>query len=139
MSGTHHAARNSLNGCLVSDGLCRSLRIQRAMVPAVRTTTQTAQHRSSVHHRYDDPGDKDGCIFCVDGMVQLTPAGEKYKDIVKAIIPTHAHLDHLGAIPFLANKFKAPVFAIKIFCIFKKIITAVSWAYNVITMWFKCH
>lgn len=34
---------------------------------------------------------------------------KKYKDIVKAIIPTHAHLDHLGAIPFLANKFKAPI------------------------------
>lgn len=32
--------------------------------------------------RYDDPNDKDGCIFCVNGMVQLTPAGEKYKDII---------------------------------------------------------
>jgi len=32
--------------------------------------------------RYDDPGDKDGCIFCVGGMVQLTPAGEKFKDII---------------------------------------------------------
>jgi hypothetical protein len=32
--------------------------------------------------RYDNPGDKDGCIFCVEGMVQLTPAGEKFKDIV---------------------------------------------------------
>jgi len=32
--------------------------------------------------RYDNPGDKDGCIFSVDGMVQLTPAGEKYKDII---------------------------------------------------------
>jgi hypothetical protein len=32
--------------------------------------------------RYDNPGDKDGCIFCVEGMVQLTPAGEKYKDII---------------------------------------------------------
>ena len=32
--------------------------------------------------RYDEPNDKDGCIFCVDGMVQLTPAGEKYKDII---------------------------------------------------------
>jgi len=32
--------------------------------------------------RYDEPNDKDGCIFCVGGMVQLTPAGEKYKDIV---------------------------------------------------------
>lgn len=32
--------------------------------------------------RYDNPGDKEGCVFCVDGMVQLTPAGEKYKDII---------------------------------------------------------
>jgi hypothetical protein len=32
--------------------------------------------------RYDNPGDKDGCIFCVEGMVQLTPSGEKYKDII---------------------------------------------------------
>jgi len=32
--------------------------------------------------RYDNPGDKDGCIFCVDGMVQLTPAGEKFKDVI---------------------------------------------------------
>lgn len=32
--------------------------------------------------RYDEPNDKDGCIFCVDGMVVLSPAGEKYKDIV---------------------------------------------------------
>ena len=32
--------------------------------------------------RYDNPNDKDGCIFCVDGMVQLTPAGEKYKNII---------------------------------------------------------
>jgi len=29
---------------------------------------------------------------------------------VKAIIPTHAHLDHVGAIPFLASKFRAPIF-----------------------------
>lgn len=32
--------------------------------------------------RYDCPGDKDGCVFCVHGMVQLTPAGEKFKDII---------------------------------------------------------
>lgn len=32
--------------------------------------------------RYDNPNDKDGCIFCVDGMMVLSPAGEKYKDIV---------------------------------------------------------
>ncbi|MCX8147226.1 MAG: RNase J family beta-CASP ribonuclease [Candidatus Woesearchaeota archaeon] len=28
---------------------------------------------------------------------------------VKAIIPTHAHLDHIGAIPFLASKFDAEI------------------------------
>lgn len=29
-----------------------------------------------------------------------------WKDKVKAIIPTHAHLDHIGAIPFLAARFE---------------------------------
>ena len=28
---------------------------------------------------------------------------------VKAIVLTHAHLDHLGAVPFLSNKFNAPI------------------------------
>ncbi|MEK6947586.1 MAG: RNase J family beta-CASP ribonuclease [Nanoarchaeota archaeon] len=32
-----------------------------------------------------------------------------WKDKVKMILPTHAHLDHIGAIPYLANNFKAPV------------------------------
>lgn len=35
----------------------------------------------------------------------------EWKDNVKAIIPTHAHLDHVGAIPYLAAKYKAPVIA----------------------------
>ena len=34
--------------------------------------------------------------------------GEWYHN-VKAIIPSHAHLDHIGAIPFLASEFNAPV------------------------------
>ena len=29
-----------------------------------------------------------------------------WRDKVKAIVPTHAHLDHLGAIPFLASRFR---------------------------------
>lgn len=32
--------------------------------------------------RYDEPNDKDGIIFCVSGMTVLSPAGEKYKDII---------------------------------------------------------
>ncbi len=34
---------------------------------------------------------------------------DDWKSKVKAIIPTHAHLDHIGAIPFLAKQYKAPV------------------------------
>lgn len=34
-----------------------------------------------------------------------------WKDKVRAIIPSHAHLDHIGAIPFLANQFNAPIIA----------------------------
>ncbi len=32
-----------------------------------------------------------------------------WKGKVKAIIPSHAHLDHIGAIPFLANEYHAPI------------------------------
>ena len=31
------------------------------------------------------------------------------KDKVKAIVPTHAHLDHIGAIPFIAKKFDCDI------------------------------
>ena len=34
---------------------------------------------------------------------------QDWRKKVKAIIPTHAHLDHLGAIPYLANKFDAEI------------------------------
>ncbi len=32
-----------------------------------------------------------------------------WKNMVKAVIPTHAHLDHIGAIPFLSDEFRAPI------------------------------
>lgn len=49
---------------------------------------------------------------------QLTKVGaipdmakiEDWRKRVKAIITTHAHLDHIGAIPFLAKKFKANIY-----------------------------
>ena len=34
---------------------------------------------------------------------------EHWKHYVKAIIPTHAHLDHIGAIPFLAKQYNAEI------------------------------
>jgi ribonuclease J len=34
---------------------------------------------------------------------------EDWIPMVKAIMPTHAHLDHIGAIPFLSNRFNAPI------------------------------
>ncbi|BFI73258.1 ribonuclease J [Nanoarchaeota archaeon] len=36
---------------------------------------------------------------------------EKYRDKVKAIIITHGHLDHLGALNFIAPKYNAPIYA----------------------------
>lgn len=43
------------------------------------------------------------------GAVPNVSAINEWKDKVKLIMPTHAHLDHLGAIPYLANNFKAPI------------------------------
>ncbi len=34
---------------------------------------------------------------------------DKVKGNVKAIVISHAHLDHVGAVPYIANKFDAPV------------------------------
>lgn len=34
---------------------------------------------------------------------------KKWRGLVKAIIPTHAHLDHVGALVFMANKYRAPI------------------------------
>ena len=36
---------------------------------------------------------------------------EKYRDKVKAIILTHGHLDHIGAVNFIAPKYNAPIYA----------------------------
>lgn len=36
---------------------------------------------------------------------------DDWRNKVKLIVPTHAHLDHVGAIPYLANKYGVPVVA----------------------------
>lgn len=33
--------------------------------------------------RYDEVDSHEGCVFFVDGMVALTPAGEKFKNVVR--------------------------------------------------------
>ena len=45
------------------------------------------------------------------GAIPNDSAIDDWKDKVKAIIPTHAHLDHVGALIFLAKKYKAPILA----------------------------
>ncbi len=53
-----------------------------------------------IHHLNPNELIKVGAIPDMNGI-------EKEK--VKAIIPTHAHLDHVGAIPYLANNFDCPI------------------------------
>lgn len=43
------------------------------------------------------------------GAVPKISILDKVKDEIKAIIISHAHLDHLGAVPYIANKLKAPI------------------------------
>ncbi len=43
------------------------------------------------------------------GAVPDISAISDWKDKVKMIMPTHAHLDHVGAIPYLGNNFKSQI------------------------------
>src|SRR3989344_5059473 len=43
------------------------------------------------------------------GAVPDVSAIDDWKQKIKMIMPTHAHLDHLGAIPYLSNNFRAPI------------------------------
>ncbi len=59
-------------------------------------------------------GDEDISNFNAKGLIRAHAIPDDsvindWKDKVKAIILTHAHLDHIGAVPFLASKYKCPV------------------------------
>lgn len=43
------------------------------------------------------------------GAIPNVSVLNKIKNDVKAIVISHAHLDHLGAVPYLANRFDAPI------------------------------
>ena len=43
------------------------------------------------------------------GAVPDVSAIDDWKQKIKMILPTHAHLDHIGAIPYLSNNFRAPI------------------------------
>src|SRR3989338_11633514 len=43
------------------------------------------------------------------GAVPNISVLDKVRGNVKAIVISHAHLDHVGAVPYIANKFNAPV------------------------------
>ena len=43
------------------------------------------------------------------GAIPDVSAIDDWKNNVKLVMPTHAHLDHVGAVPYLSNNFKAPV------------------------------
>lgn len=57
-----------------------------------------------------------GCDLDKDKLVKINAIPndkiiEEWKDKVKAIIPAHVHLDHIGAIPYIAGKYDCPVIA----------------------------
>ncbi|MBW2967794.1 MBL fold metallo-hydrolase, partial [Candidatus Woesearchaeota archaeon] len=44
----------------------------------------------------------------IGAIPDIKPIAHWRKKVV-AVVPTHAHLDHVGAIPYLSNKFRAPI------------------------------
>ena len=43
------------------------------------------------------------------GAVPDVASIDDWKNNIKMILPTHAHLDHVGAIPYMGNNFKSNV------------------------------
>lgn len=50
-------------------------------------------------------------VYGVDVSVPDFDFLEEYRDIITAIVLTHGHEDHLGALPYILKKFNVPVYA----------------------------
>ena len=62
--------------------------------------------------QYNDEMGKMSVQDMIDkGIIADPKLIEKKKDKVKAIIVSHAHLDHVGGVQYLASKFSAPIYA----------------------------
>ncbi|MEA3378293.1 MAG: RNase J family beta-CASP ribonuclease [Nanoarchaeota archaeon] len=62
----------------------------------------------------EEKGNREGLTR--EGMIEIDAVPDdslihQWKDMVKAIIPSHCHLDHIGAIPYLAEKYNCPIIA----------------------------
>jgi len=53
----------------------------------------------------------DSYMFGIDHLIPNTLYVEDRKEKVKAIICTHGHEDHIGALPYIAKKIPAPIYA----------------------------
>lgn len=55
-----------------------------------------------------------GDMYGVDSIIPNTKYLEDNREKIKALIITHGHEDHVGAIPYIAPKLKAPIYTAKL-------------------------
>lgn len=53
-------------------------------------------------------------MYGIDSIIPNTKFLEENKDKIRAVIITHGHEDHAGAIPYIAPKIKAPIYTAKL-------------------------
>jgi len=67
-----------------------------------------------LQHYIDYAQDEDDVDLSLNKLIEIKAVPdisliEDWLPLVKAVCISHAHLDHLGAVPFLASKFKCPI------------------------------